>query len=390
MPLTKRFQSVSFLLSLLVAGSAFAADAKNFTITPWDFRTINNNGSQGVVTLLFDATTDALEFIFPAETTSAITQLCVHYAYQNSGNPPAHTLSLQGVNLSTGRADGSTKSSGNATCNYDPPGNSSADGTIQCCTMTSSYTPAALGELLALNLTCASGCAGGASGAYAVTVTNNNNSVQGFPFAWSINGGSASRQGLRPIFGYKTASQTFGFLRSSDETATFTSASTPDEKGMSFVLPTNLCSTAVLRSANLLMTLPAATTSCDVVLYDGTTALQTFTIDGEVTATGASTSNERRMVEAVFPASTLTCGNTYRVALKPGASANCALFRMGFGSNGNLASLGGAGTWYYTSRTDAGAWSDDTTYMPGISLTFGDLTAPSGSVKINSLNPGLN
>jgi hypothetical protein len=128
----------------------------------------------------------------------------------------------------------------------------------------------------------------------------------------------------------------------------YNSGSTPDEYAMEFTVPVPVkvdglwCSTA----------LAGATTDFDLVLYEGTTALATVSVDGH---NAGSTSS--RGCWAPIAEQTLAVGTTYRVAVKPTTANNVTAYSVEVSDALHWALTPGGAGCTYTTRTDAGSWA---------------------------------
>lgn len=374
------------LLALLFATTAFAADSKNLILgTDAMFYQGSVNGGLTFDSLTFNDTGDSLESMYEMPEAATLTQLCYLYTSRSAGDPPSHTLSLQGINTGTGRADGTIKSSTNATCTLDPPNSGAWDGTVQCCTMTSSYA-ATRGERLAVVLTCPSGCAGGTSGAWAYQQSGNGNSIS-FPYNVSIDATVATKRPRVPIVGLKSASRTYGNLIISQSLTTYNSDSSPDEKALKFTLSSSYCSTVKLRGVVIAGRVPITATTASIKLYDtdGTTVLSTIAVNGDENA-AVGTTNDRKYLRRTFPDSvTLNCGSTYRIGYLAGNTTSAiSLPSYNYTSTADMADVAFASDWSYSERTDAGAWTDVTTRQPFISLILEDWTVSGGAGGLSS------
>lgn len=374
-------KKILILIALLLAQDAFAADSKNLILgTDAMFYQGSINGGLTIDAWTFNNTTDSTEMMYEMPESATLTQLCLGYNSRSAGDPPAHTVSLQGINTATGRADGTIKSSSNATCTLDPPASGAWDGTAQCCTMTSSYA-ATRGERLAVVLTCASGCAAGNAGSWMYQQSGNGNSLS-FPYSVTVDDGAAGVKRPRyPIVGLKSASRTYGNLLISQSLTTYNSDSSPDEKALKFTLSSSWCSTKKLRGVVLAGRVPITGTTASIKLYDtdGTTVLSTIAVNGdENAAVGAS--NDRKYLRRIFPDSiTLNCGSTYRIGYLAGNTTSAiSLPSYNYTSTADMADVAFASDWSYSERTDAGAWTDTTTRQPFMSLILEDWTVSGG------------
>jgi hypothetical protein len=134
----------------------------------------------------------------------------------------------------------------------------------------------------------------------------------------------------------------------------FSSASTPDERGMRFTVP------VACRLQGVLYRLEAtAGSTYDVVLYEGSTVLETVTVD-----TDTLTTNRQRL--ALFD-SLLAANTVYRVVIKPTATTQ-ADFDFSVNAAAIMDAFGGGQNFHHTQRTDAGAWTDTPTKRTWMSL----------------------
>lgn len=349
------------------------------------------NGSQNIGSHAMDASTDSIENIFDQPKADTLTEICLPYNTRNAGDPPAHTFSIQGVNAATGRADGTIKSSSNATCTMDPPSNGTWDNTVPCCTMTSSYAASA-GERLALVMTCAS-CSAGNNGSWFVNL--NGEMKTGYPTGWVVNAGSATKTSRLNVGGFGSATRFYGTLVRGNYNVNFpySSGSTPDERGIRFNRNDG-CTTYTLGPVTYMGRGPAAGTTATWTLYDtdGTTALATATIDGDVQGITPGT-NDHYIFEFSFNATpTLTCHatNKYRIAMTtPDAAANIVLISVGVASS-RQHSLVMPGMQDYTTRTDSGAWTNDDTARALVYLSYDSISYPAGGlVQQSGFNGGF-
>ena len=152
---------------------------------------------------------------------------------------------------------------------------------------------------------------------------------------------------------------------------TYNNGSTPDERGLIFQFPV-----AVRIAAAWTQFTPTATNGAfDIVLYDsdGTTALETISVDGNVhRGVGANTGG---LTYVWFSQSRELLANTnYRLVVKP-TTVNNSLNSCDWYMNtaGMLDALEGGQNWHETTRTDGGAWTQTTTRRPMIGLLLDGL-----------------
>ena len=157
--------------------------------------------------------------------------------------------------------------------------------------------------------------------------------------------------------------------------ATNTSGTTGDERGFKFQLPFSyqVC------GAWAWMNVPG-NTNCDFILYDsdGTTALLTYTFDGNVDLASVGIS------EILFSSSATLLANTnYRIVLKPSTTTTMTMYDMDVDAAAVMDACEGGQNWHLTYRTDAGAWTDTTTKRPFMGLRIDGIDVSSGGVGGN-------
>jgi hypothetical protein len=132
-------------------------------------------------------------------------------------------------------------------------------------------------------------------------------------------------------------------------TYTYNSGSTPDEYAQKFSL------LAPVRVAGVWLYTDAEN-DFDIVLYDsGSSALATFSVDKDWRG-----STNGMVLEVRFSSSiSLDAGSTYRLAVKPGASSTSVYGLQCPSSSYMTAMPWGSSSNVLSTRTDAGAWTDD-------------------------------
>jgi len=165
----------------------------------------------------------------------------------------------------------------------------------------------------------------------------------------------------------EAADGTFGIIAdcmprvSAVNTHTFNSGSAADEIGIEFTVPGPVW----VDGASFFVTTVAGG-DFDVVLYEGTTALATVTVDANTWNADAAT----RWCHVRFAEQALTAGNTYRLVVKPGGT-NVTIYSLDVTAAGHLAAF--AGSSKYVDRVDAGSWNSPTaTRLP---FCFIDISA---------------
>jgi hypothetical protein len=115
------------------------------------------------------------------------------------------------------------------------------------------------------------------------------------------------------------------------------------------------------------------------VLYDsdGTSVLESVSLDANVRIAGTS-----GLFHTLWDSDvTLLKDTNYRLALKPTSVTNASMFVGEYTAAAVLDSLSGGSECHYTSRTDAGSWTEDDSMRPlmGVILSYLDDGASTGS-----------
>lgn len=117
----------------------------------------------------------------------------------------------------------------------------------------------------------------------------------------------------------------------------------------------------------------AADATFDFVLYRGTSALYTLTVDEHTIKSDAGIG----FVEAVFPDQDFAVGDIIRAVIKPTTANNVTVYYPTFGSAGRLETFAGI-TMGMCARTDAGAFTDTATMLPWGQLGLSAIGADTG------------
>jgi len=138
---------------------------------------------------------------------------------------------------------------------------------------------------------------------------------------------------------------------------------TPDEVGCVFQVPVAMTVYGMRFSAYTSGWGYIAT--ADVVLYDsGDNVIATSTISDKDAVKNSST------IDVLFDAVTIAPARNYRIVVKPTTDSGGDIYmqKWAFDSTDALAALPCGDTWRYTSRTDAGSWSDDSSAICPMAL----------------------
>jgi hypothetical protein len=185
----------------------------------------------------------------------------------------------------------------------------------------------------------------------------------GFPYITENTGGSYSKQNYPLQIGLEYSDGSFytlgpDILPATIGSQSFHSGSTPDEIGIKFNLPFPLRVGGAWARLEVL-------NACDIVLYDddGVTVLNTLSLDSDIRF--ATPDHGFWLFSQSI---NLNANESYRLVVKPttGSPVNLRYFTVP-----GLAYMGaipGGTNFVWTSRTNGGAWSDDTVKRPFMGL----------------------
>lgn len=334
-----------------------------------------SSSSAAVVSFAIDAATDKVEWVFQIGRADTITIVGFRYALR-TGTPVQHRIGLQAIDAS-GNPDGTFLGGGSpASATFTPPADGTWDNTWQWVTLDNSYLTSR-GELLALVIEPV-GTPDGSNNSQFTTSSVNLGSRQGFPYAIHTNAGSRSRQSSGPIFAVRSATLTYGQPLLQYFQTQISSNSDPDEYAIKFTYPAGFSDTHTCVGVRVNCRMSAVTKSLKVILYDGTTAIQEITWDGDVGNTSDFRSFEFYFTDATLD--TLTFGNTYRIGFQPQDTGNnFTLHALVLPDAASRSAYPGGDILEWSQRTDLGAWDDSMTDMIPIgSPIFDDITESAG------------
>jgi hypothetical protein len=366
-----------FVLALLLAcapalWSAFVAVYGVWVPMP------NGNGNQGAQTYLINAATHKYASCGVVTKTCTLNTAGFKLSTVNTGD--TLKVSFQDIDTTTGDPDGVIDQYGTVAITAGTDDNKWIDGT----------TSPALGSIT-------SGGNGSGSGR-SVTIGDTvclvrefNSFVAGSMYflryesqlnGWDpqmtvyddgYNGTSWDKKAETPSFGLGCDDGTWQFMEgvspftATMQTISYNSGSAADEIALRFKFPFKTKLGGVRFWTNL-------AGDADVVLYSGTTALATVSLDNNVRRTTNAV-----YTNAQFQDYTLDADTVYRVALKPTTGTNIVLNYNNVQSNPIFDIVGGGRELYWSSRVDAGSWTDTTTRRPFISLNLVAFDSGAGS-----------
>jgi hypothetical protein len=162
-----------------------------------------------------------------------------------------------------------------------------------------------------------------------------------------------------------------GFASATSNTGNINTGTTPDEVALKFT-PTFDCKI----DGGYMEIDPenAGASNFDVVLYEGTTPLQTVSVDAQTLGQAVS-----HLAIISIPEQELAAGTAYYLAYKPttASSSNVAYFDVADANH--LSVLGGGTAWHYATRVDGGAWTATTTRRPNFGIRISAIDDGTGS-----------
>lgn len=346
---------------------------------PWPPSPASSSGS--FETFALDGSGDRIAWTFTPEDALTITALAAPIG-SRTGTPPTYRISLQGVDAS-GNPDGVVLGGGSpASATFTPPADATWNNTIQWITLSNSFT-VTRGTVYAIVIDHSSGSVDGSN---FTTINNGHTNIgarSGNVIAQQYGGASWSKRNIWPVFGYRTASRSYGWPAQTFFSTTFSSdtasGSGGDERGMKFTLPAGWGATFKIRGIRWIGNMSATGKTITATLYTGTTVLQDVTIDSD---TAQGTGNYMTFT-AMFDESSLTAldfGSSYYVAIKPNETASSlGIFGISVAEAQDRKCFGFGTDSLWAFRTDSGSWDETvTTRVPLIWLILDDITEPSG------------
>lgn len=219
--------------------------------------------------------------------------------------------------------------------------------------------------------------------------TNNQSPYIRFPYGMEVTSAAFAYVNTAcPIFYYGSSTQKYGYPLDSFTGVNIGNGSTPDEIGMYFRIPSTVCSTYKVRGLRVGGAL--GTGDFDVLLYDtdGSTVLHTVAVDSNILHNGNAAQYDIIFNDDVL--ATLTASSYYRAVVRPSTATTIGSIQyMSFvTATDKLVFLGNEADVQYTSRVNAGAWTEDTAKLWTMQLLISDMTAPTGTGGVKT-HPGM-
>lgn len=203
-----------------------------------------------------------------------------------------------------------------------------------------------------------------------------------FTASWAL---SQARNNVVLVFSDGTFGTLDGAWIISGTTApAISSSTTPDEVALKWTPPF----TCKVDGAWLDYQTANAAYDFDVILYEGTTALQTVSVDAN-----AVNSTSQNLHYVSFPETTLTASTAYYLAVRPSTTNNSVQTSFDVASAAHLDLMEGGQEMHYASRVNAGAWTATTTRRPNFGFRISARDFPSGGggmLRHPGMSGGLN
>ena len=221
-----------------------------------------------------------------------------------------------------------------------------------------------------------------ASGSVQLSLTYTNQSINaGFPYVFDETTTTitkASNQAYGPWM-IRSSTKTYGSPVESWTTTSIESDTTPNEIGLGFTIPSGFGTSYTIEGAFVSGHFNTTVdVTVDMTLYQGTTALQSTTID---TAQIANFNTSRRY-ELPFDSTTLsslTPGTEYILAIKANDATTANAFavrEITIPASGDKSAFGDLGFKYYSRA--GGSWTENTTRLPVFGIYVGTVSTTAG------------
>lgn len=324
-----------------------------------------------------DTSTDGIAWIVQAEEAATITRIGWRQGAV-TGTSPVFIGAIES-RATNGEPDGTVLGGGSpASATFTPVGG--GDGTWQWLTLDNTLA-VTRGQILAITIRYSSGTIDGSNNcSFTRRMAGHDSDLTSMPYVATLAGGSWSIQDDYPCWGMSSASKSYGNPAESATTVNIDDASTPDEIGLAFTVPSGATTNFEVAGLFGEFTWPdLGASALTATLYSDTTALQSIAITGRVGSTAVEHST------ILFDESSLTSltpGTEYIIAIKNShATTNATLRTTSFDS----ASENSIGIWgpsglspQYATRTDSGAWTLDDARIVHLVPIIKSLTATGG------------
>lgn len=305
--------------------------------------------------------------VFLAEKALTISRLAIRYHDYEYGTGPTYRLGLQGVDAS-GLPDGTFKNGGNAYVDITVDGTGN-DGKLVWYDLGATYA-AARGEALALVLQYQAGTCNGSNCTRVYLDIMARVNTTPHPYYLTSTGTWTKGVWGPPVFGYGSTTEKLGLPSQGFRRTAFSSDSNPNIWAVKFRIPAALCASFYLPQITLNLTTPAAGKTVVFTLYDedGTTPLQTLTLDSDLLAF-VGVGMALTLVFATDPLPKLYADTWYRLAIAPQQTAtNIALTVFDFDTDAAPSCPPLGDSIMLSTCTNPNAWTDTVSARPIVSF----------------------
>lgn len=323
-----------------------------------------------------DQTTDSLYWVFPAETTSAITRVGFRYG-SRTGTPPTFRASLQAID-SSGAKTGTVLGGGSpASATFTPHADTSWDGTFREITLDNSYTPASINEMIAIVIDYSSGTVDGSNNSsFTRGLSSHQSSTAGIPYHAIVNAGSTTRSTLPVTFAYGTASRWYGYPGIAINNQT---VSTSGHRTAQYLtLPSGNGSTFKVSHVNFIgRPGPGGAALFKAAIWDsaGTEIASSGSIDSDAVASVGGSTLHLRVPMTTTPDLSYGTEYYYGIEALSGNTYGMSCLELGHADH-RTAYAGGTSRGF--ASWNGSAWSKTNTLMPLCDIILSDITVPSG------------
>lgn len=337
------------------------------------------SGTPSVASHTVDANNEGVQFIFQATSTDAHTHIGFRYG-SRTGTPPTYIGGFEGIDASTGLADGTYKGGGSpASATFTPPASTAWNGLWQWIALSNSYSPAAIGEWLCVTIRYSSGTIDGSNNSSFTTNATNiiGGANMGMPFAARNTSGSWAKQGQMPVVGVRTAGSRSGFIVESIYN-TRSASTVGHRRALEFVVPSNATTTYKVRGLRFTGSIASAVGKAPVLgLWSASSTIQSKTLDSDYPQSLASFQLHEIHFDGALTA--LTPGTTYYCGLEVADATNgdVLINGVGFGAADDMGACPGGTAWRLASY-DGATWTSDTLTRPYAELVLEDMTVSGG------------
>lgn len=312
-----------------------------------------------------------IAFVFQVPKTGTLD--LVEFRTGTVGGPPSIRVSFQDIDPATGSPDGTQDQYRDITVSTDAwhvPGVMTSDGTDG-----GTKRSVTVGDWLGVVFEFASFTAGhflNLSYFQTYSVASQGAFVDG---SWTatFNGTTWSKFVSAPILALKYSDGTYAPISSwtypinTISTVAINTSTTPDEIGLRFQFPFACQVSGAWMRGDL-------GNVADLILYDAAdNVLASFSHDPDIRVAGGGINKFWR-----FAPVDLSANTTYRLILKPTSTSSVSLYTMNLANANHLQAIDGGTEWYYTSRSDAGAWTDTNTRRPFMGLQVSGVDTAGG------------